>query len=308
MKALKIIAIVSSLVFVVSFGAGIAFMAAACKEGLPDIENYFNDNSFAGEVNEDQTLSADAEGMTDLSVNVDASKIELVRENREDVKVDYSSQTVGTGSNQLTVERNGETVNIESKARHFFTCWKGIYMTVRIPQNYNGKLSLDIGASSLSISGQQQFSDVVINVGAGNVSIDDLQADTVKADVSVGKLSAKHMNVSSLILNVGTGDADISGLTGSTDLTVNMGKASLEYDRLAGNITADVQAGDASLRIPSDASATLDLTADMGSVSQTFGSRFSGDSSDNSINGVLNNGGNRISGKVSMGNLTVENR
>lgn len=308
MKALKIIALVSAAVFLLSLGAGICFMVAACKEGLPDVVSKIADGDFVLSAGETRSLSADAEGMTNLSVDVDASSVALIREERPDVEVDYSSYWGGIGDGTVTAERSGDTVTITSGSHRFFSYWKGRSMTIRVPQSYNGNLSLDIGAGTLAVSGRQQFGDVAIHVGAGNIDIADLQANTVQADVNVGNLTAKTMSVSHLSLDVGTGDANISGLTGSADLSVSMGKVSLTYDRLTGNITADIKTGDADLRIPSDASAALDLTADMGSVSQNLGSGFIGNSSDGRVSGTLNGGEYKISGTVSMGSLTVASR
>lgn len=307
MKILKTTAIVASIVFVLALVAGISLATVGFKNGYGDFIDVLDNSSNTNTVNEDKSLSADADGMTDLAIKIGAAKVSLVRENRTDVEVDYTSQVIGIGSNPVTAERSGNTVNVESKYDHShrFPFFRDMHMTIRIPQNYNGNLSLDVGAGSLDVTGQQTYKAVSLTVGAGSISVDNLQAQSLNTKVSVGKFHADQVDVPDLTLNVSAGSADLSGSIGKTNLTMNMGSADLTYTRLSGDITATVSMGDAHIRLPSDVKATLNLNSSMGSVSQDFASRFSGDSGNNHVNGTLNGGGNTITGQVDMGSLSV---
>lgn len=289
MKILRNIAIISAIVFVLSLTAGICFATIGFKDGFSGFIHAFDNNSDMENIAEDKSLSADATGMTDLVLKIGAAKVTVVRENRTDVDVDYTSKVIGSGSNPVTVDRSGNSVHVESNYNnvHHFPFFQELHMTIRIPQEYNGNLSLDVGAGTLDLIGQQSFKAVTLTVGAGDISVDNLQAQSLNADVSVGKFEANQLDTPRLTLDVSTGSADLT------------------FSRLTGDITATVNMGDAEIHLPTDAKATLNLKASMGSVSQDFGTRFVGSSGSTNITGTVNGGGYSISGQVDMGSFSV---
>lgn len=303
MKAMKIIALVCTGIFVVTLALGLVFAAAG--EGILHVAGLYNDSDQSGWSRDSRTCGA--ENMKRLVIDADAFSIEVVRENREDILAEYSTSGIGWRTVDVSLDNSGGTVTLRSNYSMRFSIMNfGSRMTLHIPETFTGDMEVKLQAGSIRFDGKQTYGDVNMDIQAGTLQAGDMTAKKIKAEISAGAFKADSLTTEELEVSVGGGSTDLRGLTGKTKLDVGAGSARLDFEKVTGAIDADVSAGSAVIHLPENSAVTLDLQASMGSVSQGFGSRFSGEASSSRIKGKVNDGGHEIEGSVSAGSLTVK--
>ena len=81
----------------------------------------------------------------------------------------------------------------------------------------------------------------------------------------------------------------------------------MAVEKLSGPIRLDMQDSEAALALPKDAAATVYLLAEDGKLDQRCAS-FDGLSNNVVVQGILNGGGESISGEITRGTLTVRDK
>lgn len=309
MKTMKVLAIICSVIFILSLGAGLIFAAAGFDDGLRGLVWSLRDGVGRNVRIETGDETVEGDGLSSLSVRAGAAEVELVREDRETIQAEYTLRYLGhLPDDLLSLRRDGTqavlTINDAGGVLPFFL-WRELLVTLRIPENYRGDLTLDAGAGFVRLPADQIFSRVDLRVGAGGISIGRLTAREVTIDVSAGRLTAAGLSAGRADLTVGAGELRVRDLSGEVDLSVSMGAATLEFARVEKPVTASVDMGGATLLFPEDTRADLRLSANVGTVSQEFGEWFQGESSSSRVNGTLNGGGVSITGNADMGSLRI---
>ncbi len=300
MKALKWIAGISGGVCVLFLAASLTL--AAVGGGFAALWDSVKDSG----VKTGDTLTVPMNGITRLDLDIDAADITLTRKAQEEATITYTA--VGfTGRQGVEAKANNGTLTIRSRIGdrwHWFDRWK-MEVEVILPESFTGDLKVDADAGTLTLAAGQTFGAVELDVSAATVRMDGLTARTVDAEVDAGKLTGTGLTADRVSLEVGAGSVKLKELTAAVKAGVDAGSIHLEFARMTGDSTADVSMGSIDILLPADTGAALNLTADMGHVTQKFGAAFSGKSGGNRVEGTLNGGGVKLTGEVDMGNLSV---
>lgn len=302
---MKIIAIVAAAVFCLALATGIVLAVI----GLDSLETLFWGNGEMKYQGKEQTI--EATGLDAIFLDAGAAEVIVQRSERSDVGLSYSANwpvdeaappvTVSSSEGTLTIRTHKNRVGIQ-----FFRYTRVVRVVLDLPQEYSGALEAEVGAGSLFLSGRQNFRTLQLKVDAGQCQMEAIKAGQAELNVAAGHIQADRLDAEQLELTVGIGAAELGGLTGGASVEVSTGAAELFFDRMGGDIVCDVALGNAVLRLPADTGADVELSASLGGVEHTFGSRFSGEFRDGSLKGKLNSGGPRLSGSVSMGNIRLE--
>ena len=161
----------------------------------------------------------------------------------------------------------------------------GCQITFYIPESvYFDSADIEVGAGRLSFD-RLQADKVELAVGAGQITLNDLMAEELEVSVGLGQIKLKEVNVGELDAEVGLGDFTLSGtLDGDADMTCSMGNVSLrlegsqrdfnyELSKALGNVTLgnSGSSGFSSQKyIDNNASKTIGIDCAMGNVSVQF--------------------------------------
>ena len=307
MKALRWIACIAGGVFFLSLAIGVVLLLTGPAEDIRQVWEVLrgSEQTFIGVQGESQSIR-----MTDVQkvrLDMGAAAVSIVRHDGDEAEISYTTSGLGV-NRRVLAECVDDTLTIrtEENIAWSFWNWQRLRVTIALPAAYAGKLDVDMTAGTLLLEEKQRFSATKLRMGAGTLRIEELDTDTLDADMDAGQLVIDKLSSTSYTLTVDAGSATLDEATGAGEVTVNAGSARVTCAQLTDTMRLRVSAGSLRLRLPEDAAATLSLKASAGSVRQEFGARFSGVDSNNRIEGTVKGGGALISGDVSAGSLRIE--
>ncbi|MGL4798215.1 MAG: DUF4097 family beta strand repeat-containing protein [Cellulosilyticaceae bacterium] len=102
------------------------------------------------------------------------------------------------------------------------------------------------GKVTITVPRESLLGDIKLEVDMGDVTIGDMEADTVRIDAGMGEVLVKQMTVQEIEVNSGMGDVDLKGVT-SYDTVVNLGmgeallEGTFEGDVIVSNGMGDIE-------------------------------------------------------------------
>ncbi|MDR6125059.1 lia operon protein LiaG [Bacillus sp. SLBN-46] len=258
---------------------------------------------------ETKNTQAAITGDTDLiEINVSSVSTTIIPEDRDDLKAVYN------GKEKLTVNDSGDKVEVSIKNKWFdWFNWapfsKKKELKLYIPENYDHKMSIDLGSGNLHFSGPSKnkplkLDELTVDIGSGNLNLTNLVVKHFVQDVSSGNVSIDSLKAETGSFDISSGNLEIKHYTGPIEADVSSGRLSIQVDQLLDAIIIDVSSGDVSLDLPDDADFTIDGDVSSGNISSTF-PLTSKDQNKHSIQGKHGSGKFPINLDVSSGNLRI---
>lgn len=256
-----------------------------------------------------------ADSIDSLGVNYDIGDSSMFEHSYKIYKGDVSKYCPGTGIENLDIEVGGcvfetkaskdDSFYIEvAKAYKFQGYVKGstLYIkasngaktwnkigsctiTLYVPRDFMfGTVDMEMGAGVMEFSDLRAGDCISIEVGAGQIVIDNIQSNEIELEIGAGEIELKNMEVwGKLTAEIGMGNFEANGVVmGDADIECAMGNVDLE---LSG----------------SETSYNYTVECAMGNIDIGDHS-YSGLAKETSIN---NGAGNTIEIECAMGNVTV---
>ncbi|MBQ8496303.1 MAG: DUF4097 family beta strand repeat protein [Clostridia bacterium] len=261
-KIIKYFAIALAIVLIIS-------IFSAIISGITGIF-YFLDDSDA-DITGDMTEIYTGDTPTSLDIEIGAAKLKVEK---------GTSFSVLSNNKKITAKKDGDTLEIEEKSHRWNMKSSDTALVITIPENIS-------------------FKNFSLDIGAGNISIEMLTADTVELDIGAADFEAQYLSAKKRIdADLGAGDFSIrSGWLNAPDFDLGVGKTDVTAT-IEGDGDFDCGVGEMTLTIydsPSDY--TIRASRGIGD--------FTVDGETVSDGDVIGNGANtlRISGGV--GKITV---
>ena len=107
----------------------------------------------------------------------------------------------------------------------------GCRIVLYVPEGaYFNDAEIEVGAGRLEFDGLQA-KDITLEVGAGQISLSDLQAEELEISVGLGQISLEKAVMGKLNAEVGMGELVVTGtLNGDADVECAMGNVSLKLE------------------------------------------------------------------------------
>ena len=188
---------------------------------------------------------------TDICLNGSTADVSILPAQDGKAKVVCHEQvhlahTVAVKNGVLTIEEK----DTRKWYHHIGISFEKTAVTVYLPRDTYGKLSVKLSTGDISVGKYFNFTDVDLSVSTGDVRLQDLTAETVAVGTSTGDVSADHINIQGeFSVKINTGKTDVTdtvcgafsseGNTGDLDLknlTV-IGKMSIK--RTTGDVSFD---------------------------------------------------------------------
>ncbi|MCM1065438.1 MAG: DUF4097 domain-containing protein [Eubacterium sp.] len=161
----------------------------------------------------------------------------------------------------------------------------GCRIILYVPENaYFEEADIEVGAGRLEFD-RLQAKEISLEVGAGQISLDKLQSESLKVSVGLGQIALENMTVGELDAEVGMGEFVAAGaLNGDGDVECAMGNVSLTLEgnqkdfnyglsKAMGNVTlgSSSSSGFASDQyLDNNAFKTMDIECAVGNVTIQF--------------------------------------
>lgn len=248
-----------------------------------------------------------AEDMDDvkrLEIDVSSLHTKIVPEDRND----FSAELNGKG--KLDVDRKGDEVKVKVHQGWFnWLSFERSELIVYIPKDYDQELEIENGSGKFELSGPSKdepivLSSLVVEIGSGDVTLENIHAKEFIHDGSSGDVEIRNMKTESGSFDLSSGGVRVEHYIGPLKADLSSGELDIQMDELVGDIQVDVSSGSADIDLPDDADFTLKGEVSSGDIhckfplkSQSTGSR--------KIEGTYGSGKHTIDLSVSSGSIDV---
>ncbi|GAA3911158.1 DUF4097 family beta strand repeat-containing protein [Microbacterium invictum] len=208
------------------------------------------------------TLTADATGITELDIDVDAAGFRLAY-GGDEASLEV---TGGSGSSAWRLDRDGDTLRVHS-TRPWWGGWNwwgdDERVVLTLPDRYEDTpldASFDLGAGSITADGT--YRELELDLGAGAMDITGV-AEHVDAEISAGRasLDLDEVDTATLSISAGSMDGELRGPVTALDLDVSAGRMVLTIPDQTYNLDQDVSAGDLTHDLDTSSSSRNTITA-----------------------------------------------
>lgn len=214
----------------------VAILITYKQSGLGKIHSIHKEEFFSKAVRNIQ--------MEKMSVDV-----ELIKREREDVKVTLSGQVRGKDHDhfQLETSQDGENLQIEvteKENRFGVGLWKKMTLHVEVPHERLGSLMISTSSGDIDVKGVST-SHSTYESSSGDLTIEDQEQKNLKIQTSSGDVFLNR--VQSHITEISTGSGEVMGERfdpGAAVFETSSGEISIKSQRLAGDIQTSSSSGD----------------------------------------------------------------
>lgn len=279
-------------------GAGALLCVAVFAAGGFQFERVASGQSY-----EQRTYSTDLADVQKLSLDLQNKEVEIVPTDGDTIRLEYQ-QNRDLG---LAFEKKDGVFTVKSmgKQRWQDQVFSGIFsgivdlmhsrVTIRLPKQFTGALSIVNDNAAVRIAGGFQLGDLDIRAKNGGVRLEELACQSLRADTDNGSLKLLAVQATAGELSSDNGSVQLTGSTFEHKLTVETDNGGIRFQELscpnltlsAGNgsvkgsilgreedyqIATDVENGSANLapQLDSARAKQLLIRADNGSVRVTF--------------------------------------
>ena len=298
MKTRKIVAILAGIMLV-AFGVGLlslryygfdekVFNNINWKFGFPlnKLVRTSNNNSNYIEKNIDEEKIENAAGINTIDIDVSFSNINIIPENRDDIKIHYHGYIKARFIPDLKTKCSNKTLYIyheKGLSGSNSTETIDVKLDIYIPETYKNNIKADTSFGSINIS-NLNLSKLKAITSFGDIEISDLTGN-VEADTSYGNITVKN-------------------LSGNLEASTSFGGIELEYEEFDYNINADTSFGNIELTLPRDSQFKIDAECSFGRIDIDFPLTIT-KNEDDELSGTVGSGRNKIKLESSSGDIKV---
>lgn len=171
-------------------------------------------------------------------------------------------------------------------------------------RGHRGALLVDAGSGSVSVR-DAQLSDLTIDVGSGDVTVDNVRSTACLFDTGSGNVDGSVARCDRLRVDVGSGDVTLAAVR-TDDALIDTGSGSVQLDMTAApaSLTVDTGSGAVTVTLPDDLHADVNIETGSGRISSEFPvqtARFAR----NTLRGIIGDGGAKIRVDTGSGSIAL---
>ena len=190
-----------------------------------------------------EPITANFENIKNLDIEIGNSNLEILK--GEELKIEASNQ------GKLKINNISNTLKLKEKS-HMEFFWNNNKNSIKIylPEEVIEKLDLDMGAGKLSMDGVN-INTLKLDHGAGYVSIKNSEFAKTDIDGGAGKIEIETSILNNLDLDAGVGNTTIknSSILGKSKISTGVGNATIELKDKKEDYTFIIDKGLGSLEI-----------------------------------------------------------
>lgn len=242
-----------------------------------------------GELNEETVNEQEIVDLIDVKIIKITSSfvdVNLIPENRADLKIHYNGYIRASDIPKLTVEKTADTLSISLIQKNSYSNMNSkAKLDLYIPEEYKEAIKASTSSGDITLSGQK-LADVSFSASSGDITIADSLIKTLTATTSSGDISARNFS------------GDVNGKSSS-------GKIKLHYAQFGDNIKAATSSGNIEIQLPTGAEFALTANTSSGNIAVEFPITVS-QKTKNSLSGRVGNCQHTIEVSSSSGDIEIK--
>ncbi|WP_139693658.1 DUF4097 family beta strand repeat-containing protein [Sporolactobacillus terrae] len=223
-----------------------------------------------------QTKTASVNGIKKINVDVSSLDVEVKKTNRDQL----SAKVKGWGNKQmiqgvkLAINKEGDALHVTAvRNQSFFTFTIGwSKLIIEVPEQAYNQITVDVGSGDLSIEDLQaghlsltsgsgdvtaknnkSRGNFIVQASSGDIDMQHNQArNEARVSANSGDLDVSDLTAKSTRLETASGDIDVQRYSGSLIAQANSGDLDIESHQLSGDIDAQVASGDIDINFAQD--------------------------------------------------------
>jgi len=295
MKIKKLVSILVGIALI-SFGIGLLslehfgykngifkFVVDNISEGIQE------DDSNYVEKNIDEEKLENIDGINTINVDVPFLDVNVIPENRDDVKIHYNGYIKANFIPKLKTERSSDIlyISLEKKSHVSYNVKESdAKLDIYIPKTYEKNIKISTSFGDINIA-NLNISQLELDSNYGDIEIKNLNGD-IKANISYGKM-------------------DIENHSGDLTATTSFGDIDLKYSNFDNNIDATTSYGDIKIELPKNSQFNIDATYSFGDIDIDFPVTISKNEK-NRIAGRIGNSKNNIKLESDFGDIRIKSK
>lgn len=207
--------------------------------------------------------SYNASEISDIRIDLGSSKLSIVSEKTDKIKVEIKGQS----SKKFEVYLKKGTIYIEEKNQlSLFTFNKNNVETIlTIPDNYNSSLNVEISSGAILFD-TLNAGDVAITLTSGSINGNKLSASNLQVELTSGVVNCGSIDVDDIYVDVTSGSINLREVSGNMQADFTSGSGTFEYSSIPDYIDISLTSGNANIIMPEGAVIALDASSTSGTV------------------------------------------
>ncbi|GHU17317.1 hypothetical protein FACS1894163_08070 [Spirochaetia bacterium] len=213
------------------------------------------------------TQEIELKNIDDLSVVYTWENVDLF-ENDTDKLIIKEYMTINKSNYYARITSTGDKIRIE-KGKRPFGLGTGILFNsfsarieVYLPASYTKNISVKTASGNIKADGEFSCSEISLESSSGNISVNELTADTVNIKSSSGNIRGETINGNPGI-RTGSGSIVFDNIDGNVSAKSSSGR--IELKRVTGGVTAEASSGSIRCTV-TESAGNISLTAKSGGV------------------------------------------
>lgn len=251
-KVIKYCAIAFAILLAVGIISAIAELAFDVVDAVSGEVSWNED--YKGWNKKEKTMNFSQNFTNVESIDIENSAGKLVIRTGEQFRVEATNvsehfKAEVNGSGELNISDNNKGINIPWLHIKGFN-GRNSTITLYVPAQFIAKKArIDTGAGNVSVEGLNA-DYLYISAGAGNIEGSGLRAEKAKIDGGVGAVNLSDVNFNDADFDCGVGNLDIDGiLTGKTKVDCGVGEVDFNLKGNVNDYDLDIDAGVGSVRL-----------------------------------------------------------
>ncbi|AOT71404.1 DUF4097 family beta strand repeat-containing protein [Geosporobacter ferrireducens] len=294
--------IVIYLAIIAAVGIGTGLTIAYFTGGFsPD----FSENSTFFSVDDTQIEKMD--GITQMIIEGVTADINIIPDEREDVKAHFYGNTNTSDLPKMKVTVNGGRLMIkidESRKTQVGFFSSNLSLDVFVPKTFGGDLELGSVSGHVEVKEGLNLRNSSVHLISGDTKIQHMKTQNLDFESISGTLTMEDVSTENTRIRIISGDVHINNFEGNLKGESTSGNLKISYLKDDYDIDFKAVSGTIDIDLPDDAAFSLDAET-LGDIQCDFYVNIQGKSGKNQLKGVVKDGRNKVVLRNTSGNITV---
>ena len=249
----------------------------------------------------------DIKGIKTIDVETPFVDVNIIPEEREDIKIHYNGYLEATYIPELKTKTSGDTLYIMAKGDNlnsYSVYSSDLKFNIYIPMDFKDNIKITTSSGDINVS-KLELSNLKLDASSGDIEIYDLSVDNLSIGTSSGEQIVKNVKSKNSNFLASSGDIEIYSFIGDTNVTTSSGEINMDYEKFNNNIDAAASSGDITIKLPSNSEFNLNANTSSGEIESSFPITVTGKQK-NSLSGKVGNSVNAINITTSSGDISIK--
>ena len=275
------------------------------KGGFFSNRMFFNDKNLIKKDIDEEKIE-DISKIKTIDVETPFVDINIIPEEREDVKIHYKGYLEASYIPELKTKKSGDTLYIIAKkdgSNSYSVYSTDLKLNIYVPVDFKDNIKIVTSSGDIKVS-KSELSNLQLTASSGDIKVYDLVSNSLSIETSSGEQEVKNVKSNKSNFLASSGDVEIYNFAGDVNVTTSSGEIDLHYEKFNNNINATASSGDIEVKLPINSEFNLNANASSGEIESSFPITVT-EKQKNSLSGKVGNSTNAINITTSSGDISI---